>query len=57
MLMTDMKRVTISVTDSIDKKVVSLRKDDRFVRRSYSELVRMLLAVGPSEVAAGTTQQ
>lgn len=43
MLMTDMKRVTISVTDSIDKKVVSLRKDDRFVRCSYSELVRMLL--------------
>lgn len=45
-LMTDMKRVTISLPDSIDKKVLELRKDDRFVRCSYSELVRMLLEAG-----------
>ena len=57
MLMTDMKRVTISVTDSIDKKVVSLRKDDRFVRCSYSELVRMLLEVGLSEVERGKVKK
>ena len=55
--MTDMKRVTISVTDSIDKKVVSLRKYDRFVRCSYSELVRMLLEVGLSEVERGRTKK
>ena len=57
MLMTDMKRVTISVTDSIDKKVVSLRKDDRFVRCSHSELVRMLLEVGLSEVERGKAKK
>ena len=46
--MTDMKRVTISLPDSIDKKVLELRKDDRYVRCSYSELVRMLLEAGLS---------
>lgn len=47
--MTDMKRVTISLPDDIDRKVLELRKDDRFVRCSYSELVRMLLEAGLSE--------
>ena len=49
LLMTDMKRVTISLPDDIDRKVLELRKDDRFVRCSYSELVRMLLEAGLSE--------
>ena len=44
--MTDMKRVTISLPDSIDRKVLELRKDDRFVRCSYSEIVRRLLEAG-----------
>lgn len=48
--MTDMKRVTISLPDSIDKKVLELRKDDRYVRCSYSELVRMLLEAGLSTI-------
>ena len=46
--MTDMKRVTISLPDSIDRKVLELRKDDRFVRCSYSEIVRRLLEAGLS---------
>ena len=49
--MTDMKRVTISLPDDIDRKVLELRKDDRFVRCSYSELVRMLLEAGLSETS------
>ena len=47
--MTDMKRVTISLPDDIDRKVLELRKDDRFLRCSYSELVRMLLEAGLSK--------
>ena len=41
--MTEMRRVTITVPDDVDKKVLQLRKDDRFVRCSYSEIVRQML--------------
>ena len=41
-----MRRVTISLPDELDKKVLELKKDDKFVRCSYSEIVRMLLQAG-----------
>ena len=44
--MTEMKRVTVSLPDEIDKKVLELRKDERFIRCSYSEIVRKLLEAG-----------
>lgn len=44
--MTEMRRVTITVPDDVDKKVLQLRKDDRFVRCSYSEIVRQMLDLG-----------
>lgn len=44
--MTEMRRVTITVPDDIDKMVLELRKDDRFVRCSYSEIVRQMLSMG-----------
>ena len=44
--MTEMRRVTISIPDELDAKVLELKKDDRFVRCSYSEIVRMLLTTG-----------
>lgn len=44
--MTDMKRMTIALPDELDKRILSLRKDDRFVRCSYSELVRQMLDRG-----------
>lgn len=45
--MTDMKRVTISVTDEIDRRIIDLRKKDpRFERCSYAEIVRQVLALG-----------
>lgn len=44
--MTDMKRVTISIPPEVDKQILELRKDDRFVRCSYSEIVRYLLNAG-----------
>ena len=53
--MTDMKRVTISLPENIDKRILELRKDDRFVRCSYSEIVRQILEQGleSAKAAAG----
>lgn len=44
--MTNMKRVTIALPAEIDRAVMDLKKDPRFERNSYSEIVRMLLAKG-----------
>lgn len=44
--MTEMKRVTISVPDWLDSAVLEMRKDDRFVRCSYAEIVRHILQLG-----------
>lgn len=44
--MTDMRRITIALPDEIDRKILELRKDDRFVRCSYAEIVRQILERG-----------
>lgn len=44
--MTEMRRMTISLPDDLDKKILELKKDDRFIRCSYSEIVRQLLDDG-----------
>ena len=44
--MTDMRRVTIALPDEIDRRILELKKDDRFVRLSYAEIVRRLLERG-----------
>ena len=44
--MTEMRRMTISLPDELDKKILELKKDDRFIRCSYSEIVRQLLDDG-----------
>ena len=44
--MTDMKRTTISFPDELVERIFALRKDDRFTRCSYSELVRKLTERG-----------
>ena len=44
--MTEMRRVTISLPDELDAKVLKLKKEDRFIRCSYSEIVRTLLLAG-----------
>lgn len=48
--MTDMRRVTISLTGELDKRILELKKDDRFVRDSYSEVVRQVLERGFSRI-------
>jgi len=44
--MTDMRRMTISMPDELDRRILELRKDDRFARCSYSEIVRQMLDQG-----------
>lgn len=48
--MTDMRRVTIAIPDDLDKRILELKKDDRFVRVSYAEVVRQILERGLSVV-------
>ena len=44
--MTDMRRVTIAIPDDLDRRILELKKDDRFARRSYAEVVRQVLERG-----------
>lgn len=44
--MTEMKRITVAFPEEIDKAVYELRKDDRFVRCSYSEIIRRMVELG-----------
>lgn len=47
-LMTNMKRTTISLPDELADRIFALRKDDRFIRCSYSEIIRQLAEKGLS---------
>jgi len=44
--MTEMKRTTISLPDDLYHAIFELRKDERYVRCSYSEIVRRLVEIG-----------
>lgn len=44
--MTDMRRVTISLPNDIDMRILRLKKTNRFLKASYSEIVRQLLVKG-----------
>lgn len=44
--MTEMRRVTVSLPDDLDQTILSLRRDNRFSRCTYSELVRQILLRG-----------
>ncbi len=50
--MTDMRRVTIALPDELDRRILKLKAEDRFVRCSYSEVVRKLLEYGFSLLEA-----
>ena len=54
--MTDMRRVTISLPDELDKKILELKRNDRFVRCSYSEIVRQLMEHGYQMIEAERAQ-
>jgi len=43
---TDMKRVTVALPDELDQKILEMKKTDEYIRKSYSEVVRVLLMAG-----------
>lgn len=52
--MTNMKRTSVSFPDELYNRIFELRKDDRFTRYSYSDLVRMLAEYGLNMVREET---
>lgn len=44
--MTNMKRTSVSLPPELADRILSMRKDDRFIRCSYSELIRKLAEYG-----------
>lgn len=44
--MTKMKRISVAFDDDIDKNIFELRKNDDYVKCSYSEIVRRLVRIG-----------
>ena len=55
--MTDMRRVTISLPDEIDCRILELKKDDKYIRLSYSEVVRQLLERGLDADGSGEPER
>ena len=55
-MVTDMKRISISIPGSLDEKILALRKTDRFVRCSYSEIARQLLERGLEPFSSAQAQ-
>lgn len=49
-----MRRVTIVIPESLDEKILELKKDDRFIRCSYAEVARRLLESGLPTLCAKT---
>lgn len=49
--MTDMRRMTISMPDEIDQRIMEMKKEDRYARYSYSEIVRELVRLGLERVS------
>lgn len=39
-------RITIMIPDEVDEKILEFKKMDRFIKSSYSEVVRFLLDRG-----------
>lgn len=42
--MTDMKRITVAIPDALDNQIMAVRKQDKYIRLTYSELIRQLLS-------------
>ena len=54
--MTDMKRTTVSFPEELTARIFALRKDERYIRCSYSELIRQLAEKGLYLVEAEQSQ-
>lgn len=50
--MTDMKRITISLTDDLADALEQLKKAEEFRNVSYSELIRIMIQRGLAKASA-----
>lgn len=44
--MTGMRRISVAIPEEMDKRLLEMRKDERFIRCSYSEIVRRMMDQG-----------
>ena len=44
--MTDMKRITVSLTDDLVEAIAELKQQDEYKHKSFSEMIRLLSAQG-----------
>lgn len=44
--MTGMRRITISLPERLDRRILELRRQEQFLRCSYAEIVRQVLEWG-----------
>lgn len=52
--MTTMRRITVSMPEEMDKRILALRKNDSFVRCSYAEIVRKIVERGLDSIQRET---
>lgn len=50
--MTEMRRITIALPEEMDLSILNMRKEDAYIRCSYSEMIRRLVAAGLEALAA-----
>lgn len=41
--MTEMKRISVAIPDALDNQIMAIRKQDKYIRLTYSGLIRQLL--------------
>lgn len=47
--MTEMKRISIAIPESLDNKILEVRKQDEYIRLTYSEVIRRLLCAAVAD--------
>ena len=50
--LSNLKRMSISISEEMENKIVELRKTDEFCRCSYTEIIRRLLEEGVKVIEA-----
>lgn len=59
--MTEMRRISVAIPADLDRRLLEMRKEGRFIRCSYSEIVRRMVYQGmdmekADEAASGGAQ-
>lgn len=55
--MSDMKRMSISISPEQEKAILALRKTEEYCRFSYAEIIRILMNRGMEEVLGGSIRE